>query len=169
MLRKKDRVALTPPMGWNSWDCFAATVTEEQLLENAAYMAAHLKKYGWEYIVCDIQWSEPLAGTGEREYRNFARLTLDQYGRQMPAENRFPSAAGGKGFAPIAKKIHAMGLKFGIHIMRGIPRQAVHEHLPVLGTDVTADQVALPDSISRWNGDMYGLDPQKPEVRLLGR
>lgn len=165
MLRKKDRVALTPPMGWNSWDCFAATVTEEQLLENAVYMAAHLKKYGWEYIVCDIQWSEPLAGTGEREYRNFARLTLDQYGRQMPAENRFPSAAGGKGFAPIAKKIHAMGLKFGIHIMRGIPRQAVHEHLPVLGTDVTADQVALPDSISRWNSDMYGLDPQKPEAQ----
>ncbi|WOC31789.1 MULTISPECIES: glycoside hydrolase family 27 protein [Caproicibacterium] len=163
MLRKKDKVAMTPPMGWNSWDCWAATVNEKQLLENADYMAAHLKPFGWEYVVCDIQWSEPLAGTGEREYRNFARLTLDEYGRQMPAENRFPSAAGGAGFAPIAEKIHSMGLKFGIHIMRGIPRQAVHEHLPVLGTDVTADQVALFHSISCWNGDMYGLDPQKPE------
>lgn len=162
MLRKKDRAAMTPPMGWNSWDCWAATVNEKQLLENAVYMAENLKQYGWEYIVCDIQWSEPRAGTGEREYRSFARLTLDEYGRQIPAENRFPSAAGGKGFAPIAEKIHSMGLKFGIHIMRGIPRQAVHEHLPVLGTEVTADQVALPNSICRWNGDMYGLDPQKP-------
>ncbi len=150
-------IASTPPMGWNSWDCYAATVNEEQLLGNAEYMAKHLKRFGWEYVVCDIQWSDPKAGTGSGEYIPFTRLTLDAYGRQLPAENRFPSAAGGRGFGPIADKIHALGLKFGVHLMRGIPRQAAHGRLPILGTDATADQAANPFSISKWNADMYGV------------
>lgn len=162
MLQPKDQVALTPPMGWNSWDCYAATVNEEQLLGNAAYMAEHLKQHGWKYVVCDIQWSEPSAGTGEGEYRDFARLTLDEYARQLPAVNRFPSAANGAGFKPIADKIHNMGLKFGIHIMRGIPKQAVYERLPVYGTPYTADQVACASSICKWNSDMFGVDWKKP-------
>lgn len=162
MFIKSKNAAQTPPMGWNSWDCFAANVTEEQLMANARYIRDHLKDHGWQYVVCDIQWSEPLAGTEEGEYRPFATLCLDEYGRQIPAENRFPSSAGGKGFRPIADEIHAMGLKFGIHIMRGIPRQAVHAHLPVLGTDVTAEKIASPFSISKWNGDMYGVDASKP-------
>ena len=158
----KNKAALTPPMGWNSWDCYAATVNEEQLIGNAAYMAEHLKAFGWEYIVCDVQWSEPKAGTGEGEYIPFAQLTLDAYGRQMPAPNRFPSASGGMGFKSIADRIHDMGLKFGIHIMRGIPRQAVHGRMPVLNTETTADKIALPYSICKWNSDMYGLDPDHP-------
>lgn len=158
---KKDEVALTPPMGWNSWDCYGNAVNEEQLLGNARYMAEHMKEYGWEYVVCDIQWSEPAAGKKSPEYVPFAWLTLDEYGRQLPAPERFPSAAGGKGFAPIAKQIHDLGLKFGIHIMRGVPRLAVHRHLPVKGTTVTCDQIALSNSVSRWNTDMYGVDYEK--------
>ena len=92
--------AKTPPLGWNSWDCFGAAVTEEQLKANADYMAKYLKPYGWEYIVCDIQWYEPTAGSND--YHPFAPLVLDGYGRLLPAENRFPSAAGDRGFAPIA-------------------------------------------------------------------
>ena len=160
----KDRLAPTPPMGWNSWDCYMSAVTEEQLLQNAAYQAKHLLPYGWQYTVCDIQWYEPTAGTRAGcEYIPFAPISMDGYGRVTPAENRFPSSAGGKGFAPIADSIHGMGLKFGIHIMRGIPRQAVEKRLPVKGTDVTADQVADPFSICLWNGDMYGLRADKPE------
>ena len=93
----KDRVALTPPMGWNSWDCYGPAVNEEQLLANAEYMEKHLKSYGWKYVVCDIQWSEPRAGQEGWDYIPFAPLTLDEYGRQIPAENRFPSSAGGEG------------------------------------------------------------------------
>ena len=157
-LMNKNNVALTPPMGWNSWDCYMSTVTEEQLLEQARYMAAHLKPFGWQYIVCDIQWYEPTAGTVPgTEYIPFAKLHMDAYGRLLPAENRFPSAAFGQGFAPIARQVHDMGLKFGIHIMRGIPRQAVYARCPILGTDTTADAIADPFSISKWNGDMFGL------------
>ncbi|MDR0643248.1 MAG: glycoside hydrolase family 27 protein [Treponema sp.] len=157
----KDQCALTPPMGWNSWDCYAANVTEEQLLRNAEYMRENLLPYGWEYIVCDIQWYEPLAGTGEGEYRPFAALSMDEYSRLIPAENRFPSSAGARGFGPIAEKIHRMGLKFGIHIMRGIPRQAVHAGAAVKGPGLRAAGIANPFSICRWNSDMYGIDPGK--------
>ncbi len=148
-----------PPMGWNSWDCYGAAVNEEQLLANAEYMRDNLKELGWEYIVCDIQWSEPYS-TGHY-YRKFTELCMDEYSRLIPAENRFPSSAGGKGFKPIADKIHAMGLKFGIHIMRGIPRQAVHRNTPIMCDGVTARDIAHPFSVCSWNTDMYGIDAGK--------
>ena len=151
------------PMGWNSWDCYGASVTEEIVKQNADFMAKYLKQYGWEYIVVDIQWYEPNAIN--HEYRPFADMCMDEYGRFLPAENRFPSAAGGKGFAPLAEYVHSLGLKFGIHIMRGIPRQAVHQNLPVKGTDKTAREVAKTASICKWNTDMYGLDPEKEGAR----
>ena len=108
----KNACAPTPPMGWNSWDCYGAAVTEDVLLKNARFMADHLKQHGWEYVVCDIQWSEPTAVSCE--YHPFAPLCMDAYARLIPAPNRFPSSAGGRGFAPIAQEIHGMGLKFGI-------------------------------------------------------
>jgi hypothetical protein len=86
---------------------------------------------------------------------------MDEYSRLIPGENRFPSSAGGRGFGPIAEKIHGMGLKFGIHIMRGIPRQAVHVRAAVKGAGKTADRIANPFSICRWNSDMYGVDAAK--------
>ena len=159
----KNRAALTPPMGWNSWDCYGASVTEEILLGNAAYMAEHLKEYGWQYVVCDIQWSEPTADSCD--YHPFAELCMDAYSRLIPAPNRFPSSAGGRGFAPIAEQIHAMGLKFGIHIMRGIPRQAVHRNTPVKGTDVGARSLAQSWSLCRWNTDMYGINPEAKDAQ----
>lgn len=156
-------IAKTPPMGWNSWDCYGASVTEETVRKNAEFMSVHLKKYGWEYIVVDIQWSEPNAKS--HEYRPFADLCMDEYGRLLPAENRFPSSAGGKGFAPLAEYVHSLGLKFGIHIMRGIPRQAVHRNCKIKGTDKTAREVAKTASICAWNTDMYGVDPSKDGAR----
>ena len=155
-MSEKDYVAKRPPMGWNSWDCYGASVDEETLLGNARYMADNLKEYGWEYVVCDIQWSEPTADS--HAYHKFAELEMDEYSRLIPAPKRFPSAAGGRGFKEIADQIHDMGLKFGIHIMRGIPRQAVHRNTKIYGTDKTARDIAHPASICMWNTDMYGVD-----------
>lgn len=149
-------VAKTPPMGWNSWDCYGASVTEETVIANADYMAKNLKKYGWEYVIVDIQWSEPTAQN--HEYHQFVELSMDEYSRLIPAENRFPSSAGGKGFAPLAEYVHSLGLKFGIHIMRGIPRQAVHRNTKILGGKYTARQIASTGSICSWNTDMYGVN-----------
>lgn len=150
-------------MGWNSWDCYGAAVTEDIVRKNAEFMAKNLKQYGWEYIVVDIQWSAPNAKS--HEYDPFTELCMDEYSRLIPAENRFPSAAGGKGFAPLAEYVHSLGLKFGIHIMRGIPRQAVHRNTKIKGTDKTAREIAKTASICAWNTDMYGVDPDKEGAR----
>jgi alpha-galactosidase len=152
--------ARTPPMGWNSWDSYGTTVREEQVKANADWMAEHLAQFGWEYIVVDIQWYEPNAQG--HDYQPGARLTMDEYGRLLPAGNRFPSSANGAGFKPLADYIHAKGLKFGIHIMRGIPRQAVERNLPIQGTPYHAADIADKENACRWNPDMWGVDMTKP-------
>ena len=124
-----DMTAQLPPMGWNSWDCYGAAVNEDTVRANADYMAAFLKPYGWEYIVVDIQWARPDAV--DHSYEPFSELAMDEYGRLLPALNRFPSAKDGAGFKPLADYVHSLGLKFGLHIMRGLPRVAAHRHLPV--------------------------------------
>ena len=150
-------------MGWNSWDCYGAAVTEDIVRKNAEFMAKNLRQYGWEYVVVDIQWSAPNARS--HEYDPFTELCMDEYSRLIPAENRFPSSAGGRGFAPLAEYVHSLGLKFGIHIMRGIPRQAVHRNTRIKGTDKTAREIAKTASICAWNTDMYGVDPDKEGAR----
>jgi len=151
-----DNIARTPPMGWNSWDCYGTTVTEAEVKANAEYMRKHLKQHGWRYVVVDIQWSDPQAKS--HGYRPEAELAMDEYGRLIPAVNRFPSSAGGKGFKPLADYVHSLGLQFGIHIMRGIPRRAVKANLPVAGSKVRAGEIADTSSVCPWNTDMYGLD-----------
>ncbi len=153
----------TPPMGWNSWDCYGASVTEDTVRKNALFMAKNLKQYGFQYIVVDIQWYEPNAKN--HEYNPFTELCMDNYSRLIPAPNRFPSSEGGKGFAPLAEYVHSLGLKFGIHIMRGIPRQAVHKNALIKNSQRTARQIAKTDSICLWNTDMYGVDPSKEGAR----
>jgi alpha-galactosidase len=152
--------APTPPMGWNSWDCFATTVTEAQVKEQAAFMAEHLAVHGWQYVVVDIQWYEPDAR--DHSYREDACLVMDAHGRLQPAVNRFPSSADGSGFKALADHVHGLGLKFGIHLLRGIPRQAVKRNLPILGTRFRAQDIADQLHVCPWNPDMYGVDMSRP-------
>jgi hypothetical protein len=147
-------------MGWNSWDCFGATVTEAQTKQNADYMADKLASHGWQYIVVDIQWYEPQAKGFS--YRKNARLEMDEYGRLLPAPNRFPSAASGAGFKPLADYVHAKGLKFGIHLLRGIPRQAVEANTPILNSVYHAADIADKNHSCKWNPDMWGVDMSWP-------
>ena len=149
-----------PPMGWNSWDCFATTVTEAQTKSQTDFMAEKLHSFGWEYIVVDIQWYEP--GANGFGYHKDAPLTMDGQGRLLPAVNRFPSAANGAGFKPLADYVHGKGLKFGVHLLRGIPRQAVTRNLPVAGSTVHAADIADKTSVCAWNTDMYGVDMTRP-------
>jgi len=149
-----------PPMGWNSWDCFATTVTEAQVKAQTEFMAARLASSGWQYIVVDIQWYEPNA-TGF-DYRKDAALVMDDLGRLWPATNRFPSAAGGAGFRPLADYVHGKGLKFGVHLLRGVPRQAVLTNTAVAGHPAHARDFGNTNSTCAWNGDMYGVDPARP-------
>lgn len=153
-------LAPRPPMGWNSWDSFAATINEEQARANAGVMAAKLLPHGYDVFTVDIQWYEP--GAVGFEYRVGVELAMDGNGRLLPATNRFPSAAGGRGFKPLADTVHKLGLKFGIHLMRGVPRLAADRNLPILGTRYRCGDIADRVNICPWNSDMYGVDMAKP-------
>lgn len=153
--------ASTPPLGWNSWDCFGTTITEQQVKEQADAMAKYLLPSGYNYLTVDIQWYEP--ESKGHAYDPKAMLTMDEYGRLTPGLKKFPSAADGKGFKHLADYVHSKGLKFGIHIMRGIPRQAVEKNTPVLGTNVKAQDIAIKSSTCGWNPDMYGVNANSPE------
>ncbi len=147
-------------MGWNSWNSFATTITEAQAIETATIMAEKLLPSGYDIFTVDIQWYEP--GATSYTYATKPTPAMDGYGRLLPAPNRFPSSVGGKGFRPLADRVHALGLRFGIHLMRGIPRLAVERNLPVFGTKYRARDIADTTSICTWNPDMYGVDMRKP-------
>lgn len=153
--------AETPPMGWNSWDCYGPTVREHEIKSNADYMAAYLKDYGWEYVVVDIRWF--VENTKRHGYnQDDPRYVLDEYGRYLPATNRFPSASKGIGFKELADYVHKKGLKFGIHMMRGIPKVAVENKLPIKGADgITADQIYSTENQCKWLKDNYTIVANK--------
>lgn len=154
------QLAKTPPMGWNSWDCFGPTVTETEIKANADYMAENLKQHGWEYIVVDIRWfveNDKAGGYNEKD----PIYTMDKYGRFMPAVKKFPSAADGNGFKSLADYVHAKGLKFGIHLMRGIPVLAVKNNCPIMGSKVKASEVYSDTLQCKWLHDMYTIDEKK--------
>jgi alpha-galactosidase len=152
--------ALTPPLGWNSWDSFGQAVTEDEVKANADFMAAKLAKLGWRYIVVDIEWSEPQRLGPDYPIRSMSEV--DAFGRFVPAAARFPSAAGGRGFKPLADYVHRKGLKFGVHIVRGIPRLAVERNTPIEGTPYRAADVADKVDFCDWNEDQWGVDVRKP-------
>lgn len=155
-------LAPTPPMGWNSWDSYGPAIRENEVKANADAMASRLKQFGWQYLVVDIEWYQPDAHA--HGYIARGKVTMDEFGRFVPSPNRFPSAGNGEGFKPLADYVHSKGLKFGIHIMRGIPREAVDRNLPIKGTQFHAADVADKVNVCKWAGmqDTYGVDMTKP-------
>ena len=145
-------LAPTPPLGWNSWDAYASTITEAQFKADVAWFHQHLQPFGWQYVVIDEGWyaAHPESSTA-------LGYTISPDGRYLPALNRFPSAGPQHSFKPLADYVHSLGLSFGIHIIRGIPRAAVEKNLAIAGSDFHADDAANRSDICRWNSDNYGI------------
>ena len=149
-------LAPTPPMGWNSWDSYGLTITEDQFKANVGWLNQYLKQYGWQYVVIDEGWylqHPENAGTKGADQG----YTLDKNGRYLPAPNRFPSSSDDAGLKAIGDYVHSLGLKFGIHIIRGIPKEAVEKNLPIAGSSFYAVDAANTSDLCRWNPDNYGL------------
>lgn len=170
--RAQAPVAQLPPLGWSSYQAYGSTVTEAEVRANAAYMAEHLRAHGWQFVVVDQGWAyaNPPTSTvsNPKQFRlddgtHVPWLNMDAYGRLLPDERKFSSATRGAGFKPLADYVHGLGLKFGIQVMRGIPKQAVLAKSPILGAEgITADQIADTTSTCPWLNHMYGLDMKKP-------
>jgi alpha-galactosidase len=147
-------------MGWNSYDAWGTSITEDEFLANARFMRDHLLSHGWKYAVIDARWYDAQSPIDDRDFnkkRVGARLDADESGRLIPSVGRFPSSANGRGFRPLSDQVHAMGLRFGIHVMRGIPRQAVNAGTPILGGSFTAADAGDPTSLCSWCPDMFGV------------
>lgn len=160
-------LALKPPMGWNSWDCLGWGATEAEVRANAEYMAKNLKDLGYEYIVIDQLWY------GDEKASNFEdfvhetipvkpNYSIDKFGRLLPDPVKYPSSKDGRGFKPLADYIHSLGLKFGVHILRGIPWQAADNNMTIKGTAIGAASVAQPGKGCEWYDGIYGIDMTKP-------
>jgi alpha-galactosidase len=156
-------LAATPPMGWNSWDGYGTTVTEADVKANAQWLAEHLKPYGWQYVTVDMEWfvANPTAEGNSKSFQ----YSMDKFGRYTPAVNRFPSAAQDAGFKPLADYVHSLGLKFGIHILRGIPKQAVANKIPIADSMYSAADGADSSDTCPWNFDNFGTEPSKPAAQ----
>jgi alpha-galactosidase len=169
--------AAKPPMGWNSYDAYHGAVTEKQFLESVEAVRKQLLPLGYNYVTIDFCWFNPgptdwdpinnwkTIGLQQQqdERGNFSpQLTMDQFGRLLPAPNRFPSAKNNNGFKSIGDQVHQKGMKFGIHIMRGIPRQAVSMNTPIRGTKYFAKDIAETFDTCKWNNNMFGVDANKP-------
>ena len=146
-------LAQRPPMGWNSWDAYGLTIDEAQYRANARALAS-LKKYGWSYAVIDMGWYMANPSGNTRLARDFQ---IDSNGLLVPTLNRFPSAGGGAGFRPLSDWVHSLGLKFGFHIMRGIPRGAVDRNSPIAGSSFHAADAADPADVCGWDDGNYGV------------
>ncbi len=158
-----EMLAATPPMGWNSWDGYGTTIDEKEFRANAEWFAQHLKPFGWKYVTVDMEWfvtNPQPAGNSKTAIYN-----MDAYGRYTPPASRFPSAAAHQGFKPLAEFTHSLGLKFGIHILQGIPKQAVEKDLPIEGSSFHAADAANKSGTCPWNPDNYDLDASKPAAQ----
>ena len=160
-------LALKPPMGWNSWDCLGWGATETEVKTAGNYMAKNLKHLGYEYIVVDMLWYGDKAASDfeafvQETISSKPHYTLDSFGRLLPDPIKFLSSKNGKGFKPMADYVHSLGLKFGVHLMRGIPWQAYEKNMPIKGTSIGAASIGQPNNSCEWYDGIYGVDMSKP-------
>lgn len=146
-------LAPTPPMGWNSWDAYGLTIDEPDYRANAKVLAS-IKQYGWTYAVIDEGWYMTNPAGKTRATKDYQ---IDANGLLIPALNRFPSAANGAGFKPLADWVHSLGLKFGFHIVRGIPRGAVERNAPIEGSSFHAADAADTSDACGWDDGNWGV------------
>ena len=147
------KLAATPPMGWNSWDAYGLTITEADFKANVAVLAT-MKSLGWTYAVIDEGWymdNPDGAKLADRKYQ------LDAHGLLLPSLGRYPSAASGSGLKLLGDWVHAQGLKFGVHVVRGIPKDAVEANTPIANSSFHAADAADKSDLCPWDDGNYGV------------
>ena len=172
-------LAATPPMGWNSYDAYGFTISEEQFRANVKVLNNELKSSGWNYAVIDEGWF--LTDPEDRSKPALWQYQIDANGRYIPVAARFPSTGtvhaappvaatgadapvykfnavlGDASFKPLADWVHSQGLKFGVHIVRGIPRASVERNLPIADSSFHASDAADTTDACPWDPTNWGV------------
>jgi hypothetical protein len=151
---KSSDLAKAPPMGWNSWDSFGRMINEKEVRDTATEISNDLKRLGWEYVVIDEGWY--ISNPQEEDATKY-RFKMTNDGRFFPDPSRFPSSVSSQGFKPLADYIHSLGLKFGIHILRGIPREAMSRNIPIADSNFHATDAADESDTCPWNSYNFGV------------
>jgi Alpha galactosidase A len=157
---KISELAPKPPLGYNSFDSYGVYLHHDAAMAGIKAMAEKLKPHGYEYFVIDAGWFgefKLIEGTMYSSEKHAAELKMNEYGILQPSNTYF-----GQGFAPIVEYAHELGLKMGIHLMRGIPRKAVELNLPIKNSQYRAGDIADVNSICVWCAQNYGIDMSKP-------
>ena len=139
--------------GYNSWDNYLGNPNETETLGIAQYMAANLLQYDYKYVTIDAGWY----------FLDDYNITMDAYGRPTPRVDQYPSAANGKGFLSLSSQIHALGMSFGVWTIRGIPKEAVDQNLPIFNSTYTMKQAFRSDRPCGWDGHCYGCQPKNAD------
>ena len=150
----------SPFLGWNSYDCYGSHINEKYTNENLDAFIQKLKPFGYEYFVLDAGWYRHFDLKRGEEWPtdgDKAHLNIDEFGRFLPSDVLFPG-----GFQTIIDKAHKHHIKFGLHMMRGIPREAVKKNTKIKGTTYFAQDIADTSDICNWSTLMYGVDMDKP-------
>jgi hypothetical protein len=151
-----------PPRGWNSWDCFQGNLNETGALAVAENMVKFLLPAGYDVLTIDEFWYPNNCEGGHKDNST----CVDEYGRPQPDVKKWPSSAGGKGFKAFSDKIHAMGLRLGIHTLRGsVSAAAIFADSKVKGTTSTIADIVVPASEGgqcNWNKDWFSVNASNP-------
>jgi len=149
------RLTPRPPLGWNSYDSFGCFINERRAMENLRVFVDRLRPHGYENFVIDAGWFRQF-DLGGREFPgkdDSYTVCHDEFGRPVPSANFFP-----EGFGPLAEACHTAGVKFGLHMMRGIPRNAVAANTQIKGTACRARDIVDIGSTCNWCPDNFGVD-----------
>lgn len=158
-------LAVKPPLGWNSFDSYGVYLYEKAAFDNLEVLADKYLPFGYEYFVIDNGWFGEYKlrpGTIYSLERHASDVNINEFGLLQPSACYFPN-----GFLELINKCHAKGLKFGLHLMRGIPRKAVELNLPIKGTDYHARDIADTVNICNWCHYNYGVDMSKPGAQAF--
>ena len=108
-----DKIGLTPPMGWNSWNCFAPNVSDERVRAQAeAMFKLGLVEHGWQYLVIDDYWERNAEKGKKPGNEHLSGPTRDENGN-IQLNARFPD------MKALADHIHSLGLKIGLYSSPG--------------------------------------------------
>jgi len=154
-------LAPTPPMGFNSYDSYGNFLFEETAIQLMDVMAEKYLPFGYEYFVIDLGWYNEyklIDGTQIIDFNNSPDLfNLDTNGLPEPSKTFFPG-----GIKPLVDYAHSKGLKFGLHLMRGVFKQAIEQNCVVKGTNIPIQDIVDTLSICDWCPWTIGFDMDKP-------